>query len=558
MHLLRIWTRGWGASGHTVSAVIVVGSLLACRTEGSLKVRETEIRFFNCTQAPAASALPVLVYSARDGSSIVEPTPKYSHRRVEGAIVGRESDGSYRVRYPTRRLEAPRRGVIAARSEGWWADVVVPAALAKARVVAPYTLQEAAPASLRQLPSKRVSAEQVAKRFATVSFVQFAAAPISLVSENGQPLRDFLPREVVDSGMIRVQVQTSLDEGGIGGGYPCVGATTRLDVPIRTLADAQAPGTHLPTLPEKVFIHLEAPPGEISQRICVELLMTKERKPVSGWRRLIFDRTFSEPAASFEGYAEGVTRLIATRDWTVPCPAQSVYQPSPTGDGTCVANGSERKPVAGRGPSMVRIPGGTFLMGDGSDGASRRVRVASFLLDRTEVSGGQYHECVQTGVCTPPGTAAHGFDRPETKVDVVQAETFCEWAGKRLPSEEQWEYAARGTDGRRYPWGNTEPTKETVCMRRERCVPGTHPLGASPFGIHDMSSNADEWVSTGWCVVAPCTIGEAPPEHPVTRGGNAEDAYFGRAQAPERMIALRATQSSEAPYGGAGFRCAAP
>jgi formylglycine-generating enzyme required for sulfatase activity len=135
-----------------------------------------------------------------------------------------------------------------------------------------------------------------------------------------------------------------------------------------------------------------------------------------------------------------------------------------------------------------------------------RAKVASFELDLTEVTASSYQRCVEAGQCTKPGRMATCNFQPGKEnhpincVDWNQANTFCRWAGKRLPSEEEWEYAARGSDGRKYPWGDTNP-EGRICWRRWKarlgtCEVGSFPSGDSPFGVHDLAGNVWEWTSS--------------------------------------------------------------
>ncbi len=136
------------------------------------------------------------------------------------------------------------------------------------------------------------------------------------------------------------------------------------------------------------------------------------------------------------------------------------------------------------------------------------VTVATFWMDRTEVTVAAYDRCVAAGACTAPapidgwpcnwgepGRESH----PINCVDWEMAETYCHWAGGRLPTEAEWEYAARGTDGRTYPWGNETPSAQ-LCWSGIEARAGTCPVGAFaggnlPFGLADMAGNVWEWTS---------------------------------------------------------------
>jgi formylglycine-generating enzyme required for sulfatase activity len=177
----------------------------------------------------------------------------------------------------------------------------------------------------------------------------------------------------------------------------------------------------------------------------------------------------------------------------------------------------------GKGGEMCEVPSGQFWMGaDPTDCPLETkcqtempfhpVTVPSFRIDKYEVTVDGYAECVAEGACTPPKCNCNpGFDcvvnsevpgredHPVNCVDWLQASTYCWWAGKRLPSEAEWEKAARGTDGRLFPWGN-EPfdctravLNMTGCGTTGTAPVGSRPAGASPYGIHDLMGNVYEW-----------------------------------------------------------------
>lgn len=154
---------------------------------------------------------------------------------------------------------------------------------------------------------------------------------------------------------------------------------------------------------------------------------------------------------------------------------------------------------------MVLLPAGSFSMGDRKD----RVKVGRFCMDTTEVTADAYALCVKTGQCSAQGlncgpaatynTSGKG-DHPINCVDWAQASSYCQSQAKRLPSEEEWEWAARGAaSGKVYPWGNVEPSSQ-VCWSgfgqlSGTCSVGTYQTGASPQGVFDLAGNVWEWTS---------------------------------------------------------------
>jgi formylglycine-generating enzyme required for sulfatase activity len=173
--------------------------------------------------------------------------------------------------------------------------------------------------------------------------------------------------------------------------------------------------------------------------------------------------------------------------------------------------------MAKDGVPMVLIPSGEFLMGSemAGEGPPHPVSVDAYYIDRYEVTNAQYQRFVDaTDHRTPQHEVDPRYDlwaggtfppefkaQPVVNVDWHDAAAYCEWAGKRLPTEAEWEKAARGTDARIYPWGNDPPTPARLNFARRWEGPqtlrpvGSFEQGRSPFGAYDMAGNVWEWVN---------------------------------------------------------------
>ena len=161
------------------------------------------------------------------------------------------------------------------------------------------------------------------------------------------------------------------------------------------------------------------------------------------------------------------------------------------------------------GMEMVFVPAGEFAMGSDDGSESEKpvhiVELDGFWIDQTEVTSGMYAQCVDAGACSPQeesnptqvDTARYDV-YPVINVSWFQANDYCNWIGGRLPTEAEWEKAARGDDGRLYPWGDDEPTCRLAnywtCVNRISAV-GSYPAGASPYGALDMAGNVWEWTA---------------------------------------------------------------
>ncbi len=157
---------------------------------------------------------------------------------------------------------------------------------------------------------------------------------------------------------------------------------------------------------------------------------------------------------------------------------------------------------------MVHVPGGEIRII--ADQRETQVMVASFSMDRTEVTVKEFKQCVNKGVCRSyRKTTTPNLDSPQLPVVDVSpydAQTYCKWRGKRLPTEAEWKVAAGGLDPTHlYPWGSASPYGRanyvmTGIMKIEGSAyrfanpPCTHPLGSTPSGICDLGGNVAEWV----------------------------------------------------------------
>jgi eukaryotic-like serine/threonine-protein kinase len=169
------------------------------------------------------------------------------------------------------------------------------------------------------------------------------------------------------------------------------------------------------------------------------------------------------------------------------------------------------------GMTLLYVPAGEFKMGaaDSDSQATDMERpqhpvyLDAFWIDQTEVTNAMYTKCVKAGACQAPAQTKsftrdsyYGnpqFDTyPVVNVAWNDAKQYCTWAGGNLPTEAQWEKAARGTDGRIYPWGNDAPDKTRLSYDqkvRDTTQVGDYPTGASLYGVLDMAGNVYEWVA---------------------------------------------------------------
>ena len=260
---------------------------------------------------------------------------------------------------------------------------------------------------------------------------------------------------------------------------------------------------------------------------------------------------------------------------------------APAGNQTA---GSTRTSVDGM--TEVYIPAGSFQMGGVDPNAMdvekpvHKVTMPSFWMDKFDVTNAMFLGCLSKGGCTPPQITSSKTrnsyfndpnynDYPVVEVTWSQADAYCKWAGRHLPTEAEWEYAARGNTINTYPWGNQPPDNTLANFNYQvgdTSKVGSYAAGASPFGVLDMAGNVAQWVNDYFDPTYYSKGINSNPPGPgartnffnrVVRGGSWQDG------ATNIRVSLRASvlgSNPDAPVGSdaylgefspkIGFRCA--
>lgn len=234
----------------------------------------------------------------------------------------------------------------------------------------------------------------------------------------------------------------------------------------------------------------------------------------------------------------GVNPATATVQLTQPSASEATETVAPTEASTAPSHRVSEVD----GMELIYIPAGDFVMGCAGtsctvdvwpgpfpDNMVQTVDLSDYWIDRHPVTIGQYNQCVAAGACRPyntnniPPQGTEYFSDPQysnypvVNVSWYMARDYCTWVGRRLPTEAEWEKAARGTDGRKYPWGDEPYAENLANICDVDCPPGvrgnvsnpnfddgyagpspvgSYPAGASPYGVLDMAGNVWEWTST--------------------------------------------------------------
>jgi serine/threonine-protein kinase len=277
--------------------------------------------------------------------------------------------------------------------------------------------------------------------------------------------------------------------------------------------------------------------------------------------RLIMDALAKDPAARPQSCAAFRDRLLEAID------SDQVPAPTASRPGLPLPQ-SIKEPNA---HDMTLVPTGTFAMGP----SRRAIQLDAFYLDRTPVTNEQFKVFVDATSYRPKDEDANRFlshwrdgriPRGEEKHPVVfvswlDARAYCMWSGSRLPTEAEWEKAARGTDGRKFPWGRTEPTTTHANFGRRdggTAPVGSFPDGASPYGILDLAGNVWEWCED---VEDDAFYESGPIRNPKNTQRTEKSQYVMRGgswmyEASSLRTFARIGFEAHYRFAGGGFRCA--
>ncbi|HSA33009.1 MAG TPA: formylglycine-generating enzyme family protein [bacterium] len=301
-----------------------------------------------------------------------------------------------------------------------------------------------------------------------------------------------------------------------------------------------------------------------------------------------------EPAMGSKGgdcYGNG------TCDGDLVCLSNVCVDPTETPDKDTAVTDTEQPDVdygTGTPPEMVEVPAGEFQMGcneavdnqcgeDDEDDESpyHAVTLSAYQIGKYEVTVSEYQQCVTNGACNNSNEnephhytntdesdcnlgAEEKGNHPMQCVTWYGAKAYCEWIGGRLPTEAEWEKAARGTDGRKYPWGNEDVTCDYAVITEDGCSrDGTMPIGSkeagkSPYGAYDMAGNVwemvNDWYAWNYYASSP-TDNPAGPETGVVRvlrGGS----WYAYSDGFDMRSSYRSYASPDSYGPHYGFRCA--
>ena len=230
------------------------------------------------------------------------------------------------------------------------------------------------------------------------------------------------------------------------------------------------------------------------------------------------------------------------------------------------------------GHAMLYVSAGEFIMGSESgetdEQPQHEVHLGAFYVDRYEVANGRYRACVDAGECKPPdsfGSHSRGSyydnpaydDYPVINVSWHDADDYCRWAGGRLPTEAEWEKAARGTDGRKYPWGNEWDASKVNSQEagpNDTAAVSSYPAGVSPYGALHMAGNVWEWCQDWYDEGYYAHASSPPNDPPGAHSGEYRVVRGGSWLLTERSVRVtdRNSATPDLHSHDVGFRCVSP
>ena len=271
--------------------------------------------------------------------------------------------------------------------------------------------------------------------------------------------------------------------------------------------------------------------------------------------------------------AGGVIIILGIAFFSTPSPARPTPQPtiltSPlqTAAPTAASQSASAQVSPKDGMAMVSVPAGSFQMGSDNGNADEKpvhtVYLDAYWIDRTDVTNAMYAKCVGTGSCKESSdkdnSDLNGSQQPVVGVDWNNASAYCQWSGRRLPTEAEWEKAARGTDGRIFPWGDHEPDQNLLNFTQnvgKTTDVGIYPAGASPYGALDMAGNVWEWVADWY---DSSYYGSSPDHGPSGPSSGSARVLRGGSWRNDRDLVRSTNRDENNPADGGysiGFRCA--
>jgi formylglycine-generating enzyme required for sulfatase activity len=401
---------------------------------------------------------------------------------------------------------------------------------------------------------------------------EYVPADDGLVETGGQvALDEILPSEGDDDETLTTEAAAAVDEAEDQ-------AVDRVENGVEVQApraEVEAPPTVLPTFVEEEFL-IETPGDSeaLDDRAAVPAQREEQESPDVSRQNEIFE--FGSTAASDQG---------STRRWLIPggvalclllAGTAALFKLSGTrSNSAAVTSGTatpapagtdaQTQPPAPAPEGMVLVSGGSFEMGrndgDEYERPAHAVSVKPFYIDVHEVTCAKYAKFVAAEKHASPPTWPGGvYDPanallPVTGVNWDDAQAYARWAGGRLPTEDEWEFAARGTDGRLYPWGNAwQPNSANAAQTSAgRMVPvGSYSAGASPSGALDMVGNAWEWTASSLKAYPGGSLPQAPEADLMVIRGN----YWNGKATQATTTFRRGYPARGEDYKNTGFRCA--